>query len=48
MEKMKESVNYEEWIEYAKSLDKLQGHDVWKHEKESPYYDYQRIEHRYL
>lgn len=27
-------------------LDKLQGKDVWKREKESHLYDYQRIESR--
>ena len=38
----------QEWEEYAKLLDLLEGLNEWKLHKESPYYDYERIESRLL
>jgi hypothetical protein len=47
-EKMKAVKSYEEWEEYAILLDQLEGLNKWKTEKASPFYNYERIESRYL
>lgn len=39
---------YSEWEAHAKLLDQLEGLTEWKLTKESPYYDYERIESRLL
>ena len=38
--------SFEEWVQYAKTLDVLEGKDKWKLINESKLYDYQRIEAR--
>jgi Domain of unknown function (DUF3336) len=44
---MEQSRTFEEWVEYAKSLDYLARKDQWKLIDQSRLYDYERIETRY-
>ena len=46
--KMEGSLSFAEWVEYAKSLDYLEGKDQWKLIKQTRLYDYQQTEARYL
>jgi hypothetical protein len=39
--------SFEEWLEYAKSLDYLEGREEWKRNNQSRLYDYAKIEARY-
>ena len=39
---------YEEWAEIAKFLDNLEENDIWKNNKISRLYDYEKVELRYL
>ena len=43
---MSEAKNFNSWRRLAVALDTLEGNDAWKAEKESPVYDYKRIDHR--
>lgn len=47
MQKMEQAPNFEEWVEYAKSIDYLERMDQWKMINQSRLYDYIRIEARY-
>jgi hypothetical protein len=45
---MSEAKTYEEWRDYAKTLDILEDKEKWKNNKISRLYDYESIELRYL
>ena len=47
LQKMHQAKTFEEWVEYAKSLDYLEKKDQWKMINQSRLYDYERIELRY-
>ena len=47
MQKMDQATSFEEWVEYAKSVDYLEKKDQWKMINQSRLYDYERIELRY-
>ena len=38
--------SYAEWLQAAKTLDRLEGKDRWRQEKESAEYDFQLIDSR--
>ena len=40
--------SYEEWAEIAKLLDLLEENHIWKNNKISTLYDYERVELRYI
>lgn len=44
---MDQAKTFIEWVEYAKTLDYLEGKDQWKLINQSRLYDYERIEARY-
>jgi hypothetical protein len=47
LQKMHQAKTFEEWVEYAKSLDYLEKKDQWKMINQSRLYDFERIELRY-
>ena len=44
--KMKQAKSKQEWENLARLLDALEGCNEWKAQRESDFYDYQRIEKR--
>jgi hypothetical protein len=44
---MEQASTFEDWVEYAKTLDYLEGKDQWKMVDQSRLYDYERIAARY-
>ncbi|EGR33468.1 patatin-like phospholipase family protein, putative [Ichthyophthirius multifiliis] len=45
IKKMNKAITYEEWFNYSKQLDNLQGTILWKKDPTSPYYNYEYIQH---